>query len=114
MTRAASHASNRRLLLDQKAEAVLYAKLFSDDPKAPLNAQVAVAACGAVAALCEGESNSEVLGQLGTVKRLFALLTHAEVPCVAAAAATLAALLANVWCRVTLGLFSNVFMRLFY
>jgi hypothetical protein len=92
VAQAAAHPTNRRLLLDAKAEAALVPKLFSEDPKAPLVPAVAAAAAQAVAALAAGVSNSEVLGLLGAVKRVQALLPHAE-PAVARAAAQAAAAL---------------------
>lgn len=67
-------------------------KIFSDDPKAPLNLPVAAAACEAIAALAKGESNAETLGDLGALKYLQALFTCADAVCAQKALAAAAAL----------------------
>lgn len=43
MARAGGHVANRRLLRDLGAEKAIAARLWSDDPKQPLNPRVALA-----------------------------------------------------------------------
>lgn len=82
--------------MDLKAEAAVVGQVTPDDPKAPVNVPVSVAACNAISALAGGKSNSEKIGSLEVVPRLLKLLSHADSECVTAAAAAIASLVADV------------------
>lgn len=91
VARAAGIEDNRRLLMDLKIELAVAARIWSDDPKQPLNPKVAAAAIGACTALAESISLAEKLAGAGVIPKLVKLLTWQDSPsCGVAASAALA------------------------
>jgi hypothetical protein len=96
VARVASNADNRRLLMDLKIEVAVAARIWSDDPKQPLNPTVAAAAIAACTELAESISLSEKLAAEGVILKLVKLLTWQDSPaCGVAAAAALAKMTAE-------------------
>eukprot|EP00038_Savillea_parva_P009597 m.184615 g.184615 ORF g.184615 m.184615 type:complete len:778 (+) comp16183_c0_seq1:43-2376(+) len=88
VARAAAHPDNRRLLMDLKIENAVAARIWSDDPKQPLNPQVAEAAIAACTALAASVSLAEKLAGQGVIQKLLKLLNWQDSPKCGVAAAT--------------------------